>query len=78
MKLSWKEAVQALRSLINEVSNGYGGDDEVWLDDYCKEIISIYKNDIFVAIDAFDSLVNQVRPTISKEADHVEMEVRGT
>lgn len=55
MQLSWKEKKTKLYFLINAISDCYGADNPEWLREYCKEIISNYKNNLEEVLECFEN-----------------------
>lgn len=58
-KLSWKEQRDEIYTLIQAISDHYGGDDIEWLRGYVKNIIQAHKDDLSTTLDCFQELKKQ-------------------
>jgi hypothetical protein len=59
MANSWREKRNHLERLIRKVSEMYGGDDSKFLEDYVKDVINEYGDNLDVAIDCFESITGK-------------------
>ncbi len=56
MIMSYKEQINDLRKLIEQVSKKNGGDEQEWLNEYIAEVINMNKSDLDGAFKCFRSL----------------------
>jgi hypothetical protein len=56
---SWNDKKNRICSLIKLISENYGGDEKEFIDEYCREIIQKYSNDLDKALDCFEDLYKQ-------------------
>jgi hypothetical protein len=57
MSYSWLENKQRLWALIKRVSDKYGGDDQEFIEEYFKELVIKYKNELTIPIATFEDLL---------------------
>lgn len=43
-QLSWKEKKDIICTVIKSISDHYGGDEKIFLNDYCKDLIEVNKD----------------------------------
>jgi hypothetical protein len=63
-KLSWQQKKDKICFLIKKISNSNGGDEEIFINDFCLEIFMNYKNDLDVPLQCFEDLEKQ--PMLAK------------
>lgn len=51
--MSWKDQKLALFTLIKEISDSYGGDDQEWLKEFTEDIVKTNKDGLCAAIEGF-------------------------
>lgn len=54
---SWKENVQRVKGLMEQVSQKYGGDDPVWFDEYFHQVILENSTKLETVIAALSSML---------------------
>lgn len=54
----------AIKSLIRQISENYGGDDQVWLDEYAKDILETNKDNLAAAVECFTEILRLSEATL--------------
>lgn len=60
MKQSWQGMKSHIWILLNKISNHYGGDDEVWLIEYARDLVVMHKDNLDELIDCLRNLERQL------------------